>query len=235
MRTAGTVAVAALGLALGASALHAQDRSSYRDFQLGGNVASVAALARLPPSEAMTLHQRPALIQELTWRLPVYQADSIVPVTDPVREIVFSFYNDQLFRMVVTYDYARTHGLTDADMIAGVSTSYGPPQKPTATRARALSSVEQESGTLLARWGDAEFSVVLYRSSDYLQSSPARFRLIVASPRLEALTRTATTEAMRLDLREAPQRAIDRQKQDAEDLRVAQEKARVANKAAFRP
>ena len=40
---------------------------------------------------------------------------------------------------------------------------------------------------------------------------------------------------MRLDLREAPQRASDRQKQDAEDFRVAQEKARAANKAAFRP
>jgi len=235
MRAAGTVAVATLGLVLGASTLHAQDRSGYRDFQLGGNVPSVAALAKVPPADAMTLHQRPALIQELTWRLPAYQADSIVPVTDPVREVVFSFYNDQLFRMVVTYDYVRTGGLTDADMIAGVSTSYGPPQKLASTRPRALSTVEQESGTLLARWGDAEFSVVLYKAADYMQSSPARFRLIVASPRLEALTRTATTEAVRLDLREAPQRASDRQKQNAEDLRVAQEKARVANKAAFRP
>jgi hypothetical protein len=235
MRAAGTVAVATLGLVLGASALHAQDRSGYRDFQLGGNVPSVAALAKVPPSDAMTLHQRPSLIQELTWRLPIYQADSIVPVTDPVREIVFSFYNDQLFRMVVTYDHTRTDGLTDADMIAGVSTSYGPPQKAASTRAGALSSVEQESGTLLARWGDAEFSVVLYRSSDYPQSSPARFRLIVALPRLEALTRTASAEAVRLDLQQAPQRESDRRKQDAEDARVAQEKARVANKAAFRP
>jgi hypothetical protein len=62
-----------------------------------------------------------------------------------------------------------------------------------------------------------------------------RFRLIVTLPRLETLARTATTEAVRLDLREAPQRASDRQKQDAEDVRVAQEKARIANKAAFRP
>ena len=134
MRVGRAGAVVTLGLVLGASALYAQDRSGYRDFQLGGNVPSVAALAKVPPSDAMTLHQRPALIQELTWRLPVYQADSIVPVTDPVREIVFSFYNDQLFRMVVTYDHGRTDGLTDADMIAGVSTSYGPPQKATRPR-----------------------------------------------------------------------------------------------------
>ena len=45
---------------------------------------AVAALAKVPPSDARTLHQRPALIQELTWRLPAYQADSILPVTDPV-------------------------------------------------------------------------------------------------------------------------------------------------------
>ena len=235
MRAAGTVAVVALGLGLCASSLQAQDRSGYRGFQLGGNLPSVAALANVPASDARTIHQRPALIQELTWRLPTYLSGSIAPQTDPVQEIVFSFYNDQLSRMVVAYDRDRTEGLTDADMIAGVSATYGPPQKPTAVRARALTRVEEESGTLLARWGDADSSVVLYRSSDYYRSSPSRFRLIVAVPRLEALTRTATTEAVRLDVREAPQRESDRRRQDAEDARVTQEKARAANRAAFRP
>jgi hypothetical protein len=61
------------------------------------------------------------------------------------------------------------------------------------------------------------------------------FRLIVASPRLEALARTADVQATRLDDREAPQREIARQKKETEDARASQEKSRVANKAAFRP
>lgn len=35
--------------------------------------------------------------------------------------------------------------------------------------------------------------------------------------------------------RQAPQREIARQKKEVEDTRVSQEKARIANKAAFRP
>jgi hypothetical protein len=82
----------------------------------------------------------------------------------------------------------------------------------------------------LARWGDVDYSVVLYRSS-----YAAGFRIIVASPRLEALARTANAQAIRLDEREAPQREIARQKKDVEDIRDSQEKARTANKAVFRP
>jgi hypothetical protein len=38
-----------------------------------------------------------------------------------------------------------------------------------------------------------------------------------------------------MDEREAPQREIARQKKETEDARTSQEKARLANKAAFRP
>jgi hypothetical protein len=71
--------------------------------------------------------------------------------------------------------------------------------------------------------------VVLYRSYS------SNFRIIVASPRLEALARTAGIEAIRLDDREAPKREVARQKKETDDLRASQEKARLANKAAFRP
>lgn len=59
--------------------------------------------------------------------------------------------------------------------------------------------------------------------------------MIVSSSRLEALARRANAEAVRLDEREAPQREIARQKKEVDDTRVSQEKARLANKAAFRP
>ena len=61
------------------------------------------------------------------------------------------------------------------------------------------------------------------------------FRMIVSSPRLEALARTADAEALRMDEREASIREIVRQKKEADDIRASQEKARLANKAGFRP
>jgi hypothetical protein len=127
--------------------------------------------------------------------------------------------------------------MSDADMIEAISTAYGPPLKPAVRKTRAVpSQVEEESGTPVARWGDADYSVVLYRSSDlYRSSSASRFRIVVTSPRLEALARTADAPAIRLDEPEAPQREIARQKKEAEDTRLSQEKARIANKAPYRP
>ena len=230
-----TLPLVVLGLVLSTHAVHAQSGPQYREFQLGANLQSVAALAKVPASDARTLHQRPALMQELTWRLPYLLRESTARPADPVQQIVFSFYDDQLATMVVDYERDRTAGMTDADMIEGLAAAYGPPLKPAARNARTpISQLEEESGTRVARWGDADHAVVLYRLSD-LYRSASRFRIIVSSPRLEALARTARAEAVRLDEREAPQREIARQKKEVEDSRVSDEKARVANKAVFRP
>jgi len=103
--------------------------------------------------------------------------------------------------------------------------------KPAVKKTRlVLSQLEEDSGTPVARWGDADYSVVLYRPS-----YGSEFRVIVTSPRLDALARTAVAQAMRLDEREAPQREVARQKKEVEDTRLAQEKARIANRADFRP
>jgi hypothetical protein len=114
-------------------------------------------------------------------------------------------------------------------MIEAISTMYGPPLAASRTTA-ALSQLEEESGTRLARFGDASCAVVLYRSS-----YASGFRLIVTSPRLDALARTAGAQAVRLDEREAPQRELARQKKEAADTRASEEQSRLANKAAFRP
>jgi hypothetical protein len=116
-------------------------------------------------------------------------------------------------------------------MIEALSTVYGPPLKPDAKKSRAAASqLEDEAGASIARWGDTDYSVVLYRSS-----YASEFRAIVMSPRLEALARLADAQAIKLDAREAPERENARQKKEADDNRAAQEKARIANKAAFRP
>jgi hypothetical protein len=231
-----TLAIA-VGLMLFTPPLQAQDRARYRDFQLGSDLPSVSALAKVAPSEARTIHQRPAVIQKLEWRVPYFVSGSSVRQSDPVQQIVFSFYNNQLFNIVVDYDRERTAGMTDGDVIDGISLAYGPTLIPALTKTRAVASpVEEESGTPIARWGDVDYTVVLYRSSDLYRSlSAPRFRVVVSSPRLEALARAADVEALRLDQREAPQRELAREKKEAEDARVSQEKARVANKAAFRP
>jgi hypothetical protein len=224
-----TFAMTVVGLTLSTCLLQGQDRSRYRDFQLGRDLPSISALTGMAASEAKTVHLRPAMMQELEWRRPYSVSDATSGQTDPVQMILFSFYNDQLSRMVVDYDRNRTVGMTDADMIEAISTMYGPPVSALRKTA-VLSQLEEESGTLLARFGDATCAVVLYRSS-----YASGFRLIVTSPRLDALARTAGAQALRLDEREAPQREIARQKKEAADIRASEEKSRLANKAAFRP
>jgi hypothetical protein len=231
MITTRTLTVVTLGLVLSTHALQGQDRSRYRDFRLGSDLQSVSALTTAVGSDAKTIHQRPAVIQQLVWRPPYFLRGTAAPQNDPVQQIVFSFYNDQLFRLAITYDRQRTEGMTDTDLIEAISTTYGPPLQPAVKKARAVASeLEEESGTPVTRWGGVDYSVALYRLS-----YASGFRLIVSSPSLEALAQTAEAEAIRLDGREAPQREIARQKKEAEDTRLSQEKARLTNKAAFRP
>ncbi len=223
------LAIGAIGLVLSTHSPQSQGRSRYRDFQLGGDLPSISALTGVAVSEAKTIHLRPVMMQELQWLRP-YSVSATTPA-DPVKQIVFSFYNDQLSKMVVDYDRDRTAGMTDADLIDAISAEYGPQLKTGVKTGRGLASqVEEESGTAVARWGDADYSVVLYRSS-----YASGFRIIVASPRLDGLARTADAQAIRLDEREAPRRELARLKTESEAARAFQEKTRLANKAAFRP
>jgi len=154
------------------------------------------------------------------------------PSNDPVERISFSFYNDQLFRIIVDYSHDRTEGMTQADLIEALSAVYGA-VLPKATRSagRVPAQVETESGSPFARWGDAEHSVALYQTSSYRTA----FRLIVTdAPRAE-LARKAEAEAQRLDVQEAPQREIVRQNKERDDQQAAAAKARSTNNGVFRP
>src|SRR6266480_2598277 len=111
--------------------IYSQDLSKYREFQFGTNLLAVAKQADMKPSEAKVIHQRPAMIQELEWR-PRRSFGSL-PEADPVKEILFSFYNGELFRMLVTYDQYRTQGLTYEDMVEAISALYGTATRPAAT------------------------------------------------------------------------------------------------------
>jgi hypothetical protein len=225
-----TLATAAFVILLSSPGVDSQGRAQYRGFQLGGDLASVSALAGIAPSEAKAIHQRPALLQDLEWRPSRWLSGSTAVQTDPVQKIVFSFFNDQLFKVTVEYDRQRTEGMTDGDMIEAISEPYGPPAEAAKRKPAVTFGTDAEFSTLVARWDGADYGVVLYRSS-----YATAFRLIVTSSRLDALARTAEAQALRLDAREAPQREIDRQKQDEESRRVLRAKARVTNKATFKP
>lgn len=220
--------VSVLGVVLSSAAVQGQPPAHYRDFQLGGALASVSARTGAA-SEAKTVHARPAILQELQWKRP-YTLSGETAV-DPVQQIAFSFYNDQLYRVVIDYDRDRTEGMTDGDMVEAISAMYGTTVTPVLNANRTpLAAIEEQSGTRVAGWGNVEYAAVLYRSS-----YASGFRMIVTSVWLNVLAQRAETQALRLDEREAPQRERARQKKEADDARVAQAKARIANKAAFRP
>ena len=145
--------------------------------------------------------------------------------------MVFSFYDDQLFRIVVDYGSDGTEGMKDSDLIEAISAIYGAPLgRSSRGMSRVPSEVEANSGASVGRWGDAEHSIVLYRSSSYRPT----WRLIVTALGVEGLARTADARARRLDDREAPQREIARQKKEQSDGRAAAEKARTSNKKLFK-
>jgi len=209
-----------------------QGLSRYRNFELGSNVASVSTLAGVRSSEAKTIHERPAVLQELEWRpTPWSSGSTAAGSTDQVEQVLFSFYNDQLFRMVVDYGRERTEGMTAADMMDALSTVYGVPLTRTSRPAGVASRLEIESGPLLARWGDSEHGVALYQTSSY----GAAFRLIVIDSRLDNLARKAEAQAQRLDDRDAPQREAALQQKERAEARAAAAKARAVNKSTFRP
>jgi hypothetical protein len=225
------VTASALVLALATIGLHAQDLSRYRDFQLGSTVAAVLKASGATAADVKSMQQRPARIQELRWR-PSERYNDRMMATESVHEVMFSFYNDQLFRMVIDYDRQRTEGLTDADLIDSISARYGvsilqAASLPTAVPPRHASP---DGDAVIARWSDADTSLTLVRGT-----YPTTLRLVIASKSTEALASNASAEAARLDRIEAPQREVDRVNKMTEDHRVAAEKARAINKPLFKP
>jgi hypothetical protein len=228
-----TLSIAGLGVFLIMLPLHAQDRPEYRDFRLGSPLAHVLGQVHLATSDVSLVHERPALLQDLRWTTPYFIGETIEPQKDPVQQIVFSFFDDQLFRLSINYERNRTEGMTDADMIAALSGRYGlpvAPSKPTRASSTFVDRASVESTTAVAQWGDGDVLVALSRSA-----FTGAYQLVVTSTRLDTLARAANDEALRIEQREGPARDIARRKQDTDDARLAKEKARLANKEKFQP
>jgi hypothetical protein len=228
MTGARVLALSIVWVVMSSSVVAAQDLSRYRDFHLGMSVDAVAQQAGIAPDARVT-HQRPELIQELVWELQSASAHDSSPRGDSLRKVLFSFYDGQLFRIVVNYDWDRTEGLTVEDMVNALSVVYGPPLLPATDITGSLSRGRTAGDTIVAQWGDAQYSINLFRPSH-----ASTFGLAVFAKRLDALARAASIETIRPEEQRA-QRAIERrQKQKDEDL-AREERVRQVNKVTFRP
>ena len=212
---------------LSAPALYSADLSHYRGLQFGMSTAAASKDVGRPAAEAKPVHQRPALIQEMEWQPGQYLRPD--PATnDPVKQGLLCFINGELYRIIVTYDRYKIEGMTVDDMVEGISATYGVASKPTAEIA--FHSNYAEVATVLARWEDSQYAYDLVRTGD--QSS---FAMVLYSKRLDILAQKAIAEAVRLDAQEAPQREIEKRKDQAEAERIISDRARSINKPNFRP
>ncbi len=213
--------VATVSLLLALSPLAAADFSTYRGLTLGISVAAAAKVAGTVPGEAIVVHKRPALLQEMHWRPGSTSNDS-------VQDALLSFYNGELTRIVITYDRYRVEGMTTKDMVDGISKIYG---AATVTgTAIPFHSIYGETAAVLARWQEGDSAWNLVRTGD-----GASYALVGFSVKRDALSFAAEIEATRLETEEAPQREAARQKQRDSDESTAMDKARATNKPAFKP
>ncbi len=229
------IAISVFGAVITAAPTYSQDLSRYREFQLGTNLPAIAKQIRVKPSEAKAIHERPAMIQELEWRAPLMDSSQRA---ESVGNILFRFYNGELYRLVVTYDRERTEGMTAEDLVEALSAKYGTANRPTAEIILSATHlftdgekmISDRSEKVIARWEDSQYSFNLFQFS-----SESTFGLVVYSKRLDDLAQAAIVESVRLDQQEAPQREINSRKKKDEANRAKQEKARGVNKPPFRP
>jgi hypothetical protein len=203
----------------------AQDLSRYRGYVLETSLESVVAASGARAPEVKTLHERPAKIQELHWRAPY--ASSGAAMADPVRGAVFTFCDDALYQVVVSYDRDRTDGLTNSEIIESLTALYGEPVLKTARNRPAAALPD---AVVVAQWDSQASSLTLLRDA-----YSTELQLVLLSKSLSTRARSAIREAGRLDAIEAPSREREERKKEVADAAHARDKIRTANKAAFRP
>jgi hypothetical protein len=211
-------------LLLAAPLLRAQDLSKYRHFTLGMNLTRVLERTDQKMPEVKLIHGRPALIQEVTWWPPNVPGTSVR--SEGIEQILFSFYNGELYKISVTYDPASTEGLTEGDIVKSISAKYGP-ATIVAPEIDSTTNVGYETKQkAVASWEGEQYSVNLVRSSfsDVLG-------LVVFSKQANTQAELAIAEAVKLDEQEGPKREAERQKKQTDDLEAVRQK----NQKSFRP
>lgn len=204
--------------------LGGQDFSRYRALSLGTSLPAILKYTGQKPVDVKLIHSRPALIQEVTWWPSNTSGTTAQP--DDVREIVFSLYNGELYKMSVTYDRSSTQGLTTPDMMKAVTAKYG----PVTNFVLAIDSPTNDQYDLraktIASWGDAQYGVDLVRSP-----FTDDFGLVIYSKRMNADVESAIAESVKLEEQERPTREAERQQKATDDLEATRQK----NRKVFQP
>ena len=197
--------------------VHAQDLSKYRNFSFGMTVADVSKQIDKTPANAAVLHERPALIEELTW-FPPQPYGSLRPA-EPVDQVLFSFYNGALYRMLLTYENSATKGLTDEDMIRVVSAKYGVATRPVAAVVNfPMNPSYKATEKVIARWEDSQHSLNLFRSYG------DTFAIVMFAKQMDGQAGISIAESVKLEQEEAPQKESARSKKVADDLELERQK-----------
>jgi hypothetical protein len=204
--------------------VNASDLATYRTFKFGTDTATVAKQIGVDPSRMKVVHARPALIQELQWR-PGGLGHTTGP--DTVQDLVFTFYEGDLYQITASYDRRGTEGMRVDDLIEAISVAYG--AVTPARTATPLVRGYEGSDEVVAQWQDELHRYDLIRSA----YGPT-FRLVGTEKKLNALAQAAIVEATRLDDGEAPQREAARLAHEEEAAASRLNKARRANKPKFR-
>jgi hypothetical protein len=224
MKMMRSVGISFVMILLSAPLIRGQDLSKYRDFPFGMNVADLSKQVDLKPLQTKLIHKRPSVIQELTWWPRESSGSSLQ--ADSVWQVFFTFYNGELYRILVTYDRHATKGLTAEDMVQAVSAQYGTATRPDAQISFPTNELYRATEKVIARWEDSQYSINLFRSS-FLNS----FGLVMFSKRLDGEAEAAIAEAVELERQKAPQTEVARMKKEADNLELARQK----NRKIFRP
>lgn len=122
------VMISLVMILLSAPLIHGQDLSKYRGFSFGMSLVEISKQVDSQPLHTKLIHKRPAVIQEVTW-WPRESSESSLQA-EPVWQVLFSFYNGEVYRILVTYDQRATAGLGIEDMVEAVSAKYGSATRP---------------------------------------------------------------------------------------------------------
>jgi hypothetical protein len=221
-----TIRIASLFLAvqfLSLAAVRAQELSKYRTFSLGASVESVLKQTSMKTADLKALIEQPVLIQELTWWPPAMPG--VAHKSDTAQQILFSFFNGELYKISVTYDRRAIEGLTEADMVQSLSGKYGAPTKASTVSQPLGKNYSDTNSTIFATWENAQSSLSL------VHSYTDEYALLLVSKAVGTQADAAIIESAKLEEQQRPEKEAELRKKEAGDLDTARQK----NKKSFQP
>ena len=149
-------------LSSSASLLSARELSTFRGIHSGREL-STTVFAGKNLTDVRTLHQQPALMQEMDWQPN--------PPADSVRDALLTIYKDR----------AKMDGMTADDIIESISAAYGTAARPAAQVA--LHSIYGETAAVIARWEDPEAQTAPHRELERQKKRDEEARLVLEKAR----------------------------------------------------